>query len=389
MSILISIFINNYFSILSLGLLLLFFGCSTSEDNPPVSTPPQGDIIDSYNIPVVDNDGWLVNDLGISDSKKTLLLNGIDKIRRGAYGEIHSLLIVHDKKLVLEKYYSGRNSNGQFINFDRFTKHEVQSSSKSFRSALMGIAIDKGFIDDVDSKLFSFFPELQHLRTPQKDKITLDHMLTMSSGLEWDEWSYSFGDPRNSLSTLYAKPASQWVSHILGLPLKYEPGSTFAYNTGASISLNTIIINSIPINYESFLRTYYTDLIESKDLPGLGYPLGASTTPRDMAKLGYIFLYDGKWKDIQVLSPEWIEKSITKRFQVNSTLGYGYQWWTRTLRTASTNYDVFYANGNGGQFVIIIKDLDIVIVSTGGKFGTAGDEIFNLIVQHVLPAFEN
>jgi len=378
--------IKNYTKILFYGVIFIFLSCSNSDENLPAPNP-QGEIPDVvYSIPESDNDGWLVGDLGITDLKKTVLLNGVDKIGRGTYGEIHSILIIKDKKLVLEKYYAGRNSNGQFINFDRFTKHEVQSASKSFRSMLTGIAIEKGFIEDKNKLLFSFFPEYISLNNElRKDKITLEDILTMCSGLEWDEWSYPFGDPKNNLSTMYSMPANKWVEYVLSRPAKYEPGTTFAYSTGASLMLKQIVDNSIDIDIRTFTKQYYSNLVEDPSID----PYSAGMTPREMAKLGYIYLYGGKWKNNQIISQNWIEQSLQKRFQVNSEMSYGYQWWMRTLKTTTSNYNIFYANGNGGQFVIVIKDLDIVIVSTGGKFGTAGNEIFNLIEQHILPAFEN
>lgn len=361
------------FTLISISILLLGIGCSDSDTLTPLTEPPD------------DNDGWEVGSLDLPQSKINYLLEGIDKVKHNEFGEMHSFLIVHNRKLVVEEYFPGVTSYGHHLNFDRFTKHEVQSAGKSFRSAMVGIAIDKGFIGGVDDKVFSFFPEYQDLATPAKDEITLEDMLTMSSGLQWDE---GIEDASNNLSIMYGKPYVEWLGYVLGQPLAHEPGSTYVYNTGGSILLNNIIIKSIPTSFQSFLTTYYANLVESTEIPGVGSPQGDLTTPRDMAKLGYVFLYDGKWKDTQVISPAWIEASTQVRFQFDNNRGYGYQWWTRKLQSATKQYDVFYAHGNGGQFIMIIKSLDLVIVSTAGNFGTGGNQAFDLIQSHVLPAFE-
>ncbi|HPD96159.1 MAG TPA: serine hydrolase [Tenuifilaceae bacterium] len=343
-----------------------------------------------YTTPELTNDGWEVATLDTNNKTVRNMFVAVDNIKNRVYTEIHSLLIVHHGKLVFEAYYPGHNSDGEYISFTRDVPHEVQSASKSFRSALIGIAIDKGFISNVDAKLFSFFPEYDYLANDQKDKITLEHVLTMSSGLEWDEWSYPYGDERNSLSSMYQLPYTNWAYYVLSQPVAYEPGSTWVYSTGASIMLNNIIIHSININFSSFVSQYYSNLIESSNLPGVGNPLGGSTIPRDMAKLGYIYLYNGKWKNTQIISKDWVEKSIVKRFNLWNGEGYGYQWWLRSFTTKKNTYDAFYASGNGGQYIIVIKDLDLVIVFTGGNFNSSEgmQQPFTITEDYVLPAFE-
>lgn len=380
---------NNLMAYIFLLSFLLFSNCSGSDDvgsndnnNSSGSNDNNNNVDTRYTIPPADNDGWIVGDINLSDTKKSRLMDGIDRIEQKAYGEIHSILFVRNKELVFEKYFPGTNSQGQFINFDRFTKHEVQSASKSYRSLLIGIAIDKGYINGVEEKVFDFFPEHQNLLTSEKEDITLDHFLNMASGLDWNE-----GSSPNTLSQMYALPPNQWLEFLLSRDIEHTPGTTFDYNTGASIALNNIVIKSINTSFTTFLRDNYSNLIESQELPGVGYPLGGETTPRDMAKFGHLFMYNGKWKNTQVISESWVSESLTPKLQVNNALNYGYQWWHRTMNYRGVPYDVNYANGNGGQFVIIIKDLDLIIVSTGGKFGTSGYEIFNFMNDYVFPAF--
>jgi len=342
-----------------------------------------------YNQPETDEDGWLVGNLdGLSNASQLLIANGVDELRKGDYPEVHGVLVMHNRKLVLEEYYDGTDSNGNFIEWDRFTKHEVQSASKSFRSMLIGIAIEEGAIESVDVPFFSFFPAHEDLEDEEsKEEITLDHVLTMSAGFDWDEWNFPFGHANNNLSTMYAMPANQWVPYVLGLPMKHAPGSTFAYSTGTSLMLANVISNSIDTDLRTFTRQYYSDLVEGTSVND---PNGNRMTPREMAKMGYLYLYDGKWKENQVVSKAWIEKSITPRFaNVGFSGGYGYQWWIKTFRTSDKAYDCYYASGNGGQFVVVNKELDLVVVFTGGNFGSP--QMFNILdwmEDHIFSAYE-
>ncbi|MBO3700638.1 serine hydrolase [Roseivirga sp. E12] len=343
----------------------------------------------SYKQPATEQDGWIIGDVEeLSDEQRSLIFNGIDRLRNDEFPEVHSVVVMHKRKLVLEEYYDGTDSNGNFIEWDRFTKHEIQSASKSFRSMLVGIAIEKGFVEGVDVPFYSFFPAFDNLKDEeQKGEITLDHVLTMSAGFDWDEWSFPFGHASNNLSTMYAMPSSQWVPYVLGLPMKYVPGSTFAYSTGTSLMLANVISNSIDTDLRSFTREYYSDLVEGTPVND---PNGNRMTPREMAKMGYLYLYDGKWKDNQVVSTDWIEKSITPRFEnINTSGGYGYQWWLKTFSTSKKGYDCYYASGNGGQFVVVNKELDLVVVFTGGNFGSAQMfDILNWMEDHIFSAYE-
>ena len=138
-----------------------------------------------------------------------------------------------------------------------------------------------------------------------------------------------------------------------------------------------------------FVRENMASPLESANLPGVGNPLGASTRPRDMLKLGQVFLTRGMWKETRVLSEWWVDESLTERFQFSGGVGYGYQWWMRTLNTNAGTYRVQYAAGNGGQYIILVRELDLVIVSTGGNFGSSlMDQIWSMLENGILPAFE-
>ena len=359
---------------------------SISED-PTSSVTVRATANYLYQPPEAIADGWAAGTMDIIYPDRQLLLDAVDDIRSGVYPEIHSMLVVRDAHLILETYFPGHDSQGNFIDFNRSTRHEVQSASKSFRSAMVGIAIDKGFIADVNETLFSAFPTYSSMSDSAKDNITLENVLTMSSGLDWDESGAAAGGTDNNLSQMYMLPATQWAGYVLGRPLAFEPGSRFVYNTGASILLNQIVMNKSELAMDIFVRRYYSSLVESSSVPGIGYPLAASITPRDMAKLGQVYLDGGRWKNEQIVSEDWVTRSCERKFQVSTAAGYGYQWWLRTFRVGTDSYESCYAAGNGGQYIFVIKDLDLVIVFTGGNFGSStASQVFGIIEQNIIPA---
>lgn len=340
-----------------------------------------------YQQPTQDQDGWEIGNLDfLSESGREQLLNGIDVLRRGDFPEVHSVLVIHKGKLVLESYYSGKDSNGNFIEWDRFKRHEIQSASKSYRSMLLGIAIEQGFIQNEHELLYTFFPEIEDTQDAElKKTITLDHVLTMSSGFEWDEWNFPFGHASNTLSQMYSKPLSQQTPFVLGLPMRDEPGTVFVYSTGTSRMISDIVEKAIDTDVVTFIQTYYSSVVEDFSPSG---KYGAQMTPREMAKWGQVYLNKGTWKGQRIVSESWVEKSKTKRFDVNGR-GYGFQWWINTYSTPNNSYNSYNAGGNGGQYVMIFEELDMVVVFTGGNFGLSrmSDVLNRWMVDYLLTAF--
>ena len=164
-------------------------------------------------MPPQTGDGWQTADpasVGL-DAKK--LDQAVARIRDGTYQNVHSLLVVKDGKLVFEEYfrgytwsYSGDQFRGDLVDFDRDTRHNLASVTKSFTSALVGIALDQGLIGGVEDKVFAYFPEYAHLQEDGKDRITLEHLLTMRSGLEWNEMELPYDNTRNDLVQLFRVP---------------------------------------------------------------------------------------------------------------------------------------------------------------------------------------
>ena len=212
-------------------------GCILScEDR----TNPNYDTVYEYTVPIKTDDGWEVASLPETGMDLIPIADFMNEFLNHVEHKIHGILIVKDNKLVFEEYFPGYAFyHGAYTDFDRETAHNLASVTKSFVSALAGIAIDQSFLQDVHQKVFSFFPEYDDLKNEEKDKITLEHILTMTSGLEWDETTYPYTDSRNDVAVLQSQ--GDPIEYILSKPLLTEPGTDFVYSSGSTIVLGEVI----------------------------------------------------------------------------------------------------------------------------------------------------
>jgi CubicO group peptidase (beta-lactamase class C family) len=344
-------------------------------------------------------DGWQtasLSEVGISEEKIDQAVACVDD---GTYQNIHSILIVKGGKLVFEEYfdgyafdYDGDAYRGEFTEFDIDTTHNLASVTKSFTSALVGIAIDQGLIEGVDGRVFAFFPEYASLNDEKKDAITLYHLLTMTSGLEWNEMALSYGDTRNDLIQLFIVPDPK--EYILSKPVVSEPGTEWYYNGGGTNLLGEIIREASGLRIDHFaqkhlfaplgITDYEWDYINSDMVHASG---NLRLRPRDMAKFGYLFLNQGVWRGERIISEEWVEESTKGHVSLSWTGEYGYQWWLKTYRSGSTSVDSFYAAGWGGQRIIVFPSLDMVVVFTGGNY-VGREPVDEIVVHYILPAVQ-
>lgn len=283
---------------------------------------------------------------------------------------LHSLLVIRNGYLVSETYFGSYQPD---------TRHELYSCTKSFVSTLIGIALDKGFIDGTDHRLVDFFPQRTFANlTGQKEDMLLEDVLTMRSGLDWQE-----GDP--AYMALYQSP--DWVGFMLDKPMAAPPGSRFNYCSGCTHLLSAILQQTTGMNPRDFAeQTLFKPLgiVNVKwDTDAAGIPIGGwglQLTPRDMAKLGYLYLQHGQWAGWQIVSASWVENATQKHTATDGNLGYGYQWWTYPSLAAYT------ALGRFGQTIFVIPGSDLVIVTTAEMDNH--DEIFQLIEQYIVPAVQ-
>jgi CubicO group peptidase (beta-lactamase class C family) len=329
------------------------------------------------------------------------LLDLLDLISNTDNHMIHSLLIVKDQKLVFEEYWPGVDLEPGTLspvarNFDRTTLHYVASVSKSITSALVGIALDQGLIGSVEDSLFSFFPEYSDLKREDNGQITLEHLLSFSSGYDWNEHVYGFDDPRDSHYQMFNTPDP--MGFLLGRSVVSDPGSEFLYNSGDTNILGEIVrrASSSQTLVEFAHRNLFQPLgIEAYDW--LRLPLadevtfasgGASLRPRDMAKLGALYLNGGVWNGEGIVSAEWVDASTGLTTPLvgdyRTLYGYGYNWWLGRSRYRDRKVQYFRASGWGGQNVYVFPELELIIVFTAGGFYDTRPLDVNDIIEHYI-----
>ena len=251
----------------------------------------------------------------------------------------------------------------------------------------IGIAIDEGYIPNVDEPVVSFFSDRTIANLDErKQSMTVRHLLNMRAGLEWDEWSYPYTDPQNDLHQMVY--SADCIQFMLDRPMAAEPGTTWIYNTGASHLLAGIIhetTGQIPLAFafdHLFGPLGITHAIWTRDRNGLNY--GGSELhlrPRDMAKFGLLYLNDGEWDGNQIIPAEWVVQSQRSATQPWSGTGYGYQWWKQL------SMGTFEARGLHSQWIIIHPEYDLIVVQTASDYD--GEiNVFNLVQNYVFRAIE-
>ena len=289
---------------------------------------------------------------------------------------LHSLLVQHNGELVFEKYYNGASA-GRPAN--------MKSASKSVISALVGIAIEEGFIESVDSDLQEFFPEyLEGEEYAEKRAITVENLLTMQSGLE------------TTSNRNYGRwvASRDWVKFAIDQPLVAQPGARMLYSTGSTHLLSAILTRATGMDAKQFAQEYLTHPMGysmsywSQDPQGIYFGGNdMEMTPRQMLAFGAMYLNDGRHGEIQVVPREWIDASHQPRARSPRGQGryYGYGWWLRDL----AGMQVPVAWGYGGQLIFVVEELDLVVVATSDsnpgptRRGHLG-RLYDLVEDHIL-----
>jgi len=361
-----------------------------------------------YNPPPDTRDGLQVGSLENVQMDQQLICKAAGRIRAGKYGEIHSMLIYKDAMLVFEDYYEGHRYQwdapghyGEYITWDRDTRHCIQSDTKSFVSLCIGIAIDRGYIESVHQSIFDFLPDYRHFRTPEKEKITIEHLLTMTSGLEWKEWGVSLGSIKNDQIGIWFWEDGP-MDYVLSRDLVAEPGTRFNYSGGDIQILVEILRNATGMTLAEFSGTCLFEpmgigsydwwlVFASGQVQGAG---GLKLTPRDMVKTGAMMLNRGIWNESRVISEEWVSKCMTP-YAGNTgikvpgedlgRLGYAYTWWTKSFTYDGRETWMYLAIGWGGQKIMVLPELDMVVVFTGANYD-ANEHQFEILEKFILPA---
>ncbi|MEO0570623.1 MAG: serine hydrolase [Bacteroidota bacterium] len=304
-----------------------------------------------------------------------------DSIENGTYPNIHSVLILKNGKLVYENYFEGHDEHWGdslgIITHHKDSLHDIRSISKSIVSACTGIALHRGLIDSISQSVFDFFPEYQHYKTDMREEITIETLLTMTTGMEWNE-DVPYTDPTNS--EIQMTDADDPIAFVLSRPILTKPGKVWGYNGGTTQLLASIIEKTSGLNIHEFAKSYLFQPLgiehsEWVDFPGLELPAAASglrLRPRDLLKFGMLYANEGKWEGRQILTADWVKtsKQVFVNFGRNNTIGYGYQFWIFKAETIAEgqNYLIPTAVGNGDQRIYIDEKHHMVLVFTAGNY---------------------
>jgi len=284
-------------------------------------------------------------------------------LRNGNYGKISGIVILSKSRVIFEQYYGFNNAN---------TLHPISSVTKSITSLIAGICLDKGYIKSVDEPVWKFFPEYQNIfdKDSVKKRITIRNLLNQTTGIKWDEWTTHYSYAGNELIEM-SHTNLNWVEATLKIELDSKPGSKFCYNSCNSQIIEEILCKSTHQDFEKLVSQYLFSPLGIKQYHWDTYPVngvpawgGLSLTTRDMARFGTLICNYGCWNDTQVVSSDWIEKSIQKE-SGNGKVDYGLHWW---LTTQPDGNPLVYAAGYGDQFIYIAPDKKIVIAINGQNF---------------------
>jgi len=280
-----------------------------------------------------------------------------------------SVVIVKNGYIVFEKYFNYNNENNT---------HHLFSVTKSFVSALLGIAIEQGYIQSIHQRVIDFFPDYTIDNLDEiKEEMTIEHLITMSSGFEWvsdfPRWYDMMAAPNQ-------------VQFMLDLPMEYSPGTHFKYNSGSCQLITAILQNTTGETALNFAQEVLFDPLGIDQFywqfDKQGINIGGTllyTTPRDMARLGYLYLNNGTWDGKQIVPKDWVINSTKPYFRSSmESTDYGYYWWL------DRDGEYYYAWGSEGQKIFVIPDYDLVVVFTASS--ETHEPYEYLLENYILPA---
>lgn len=333
--------------------------------------------------PIRPGSGWPLSTESY-DKRRIRALNS--RIAENVYKDIRSIVVIKNGKILLEEYFNGA---------ERSTLHDTRSVGKSFASTMMGIAIDDGYIKDEQLKLKDFYDLTRFANySPSKDSVTLKSLLTMSSGFQANDEDEN--SPGNE-AKMY--PTDNWVKFALDLPMddKTRVGEKWRYFTGGVVVLGDIINKSVPGGLEKYsdqklfqplgITRYKWDYTPQRVPNTAG---GLQMSALDFAKYGQLYKNNGLWNGKQIVSAEWVKKSLSKQIKLSATGNdyYGYLFWNTTFDVDGNLYEAFYASGNGGNKIYVFKDQPLIVVVTAAAFAKwyMQRQIADLMARYVLPA---
>ena len=343
---------------------LFFTNCGIAQKQNSLSPPPEL------------NDGIKISTLSKSGINADSISKLTSEISSGVFPNIHSLLIYKNGLLVYENYFPGKDESwGNPLGVVKHTAsdlHDVRSISKSVVSACVGIAIAQGKIKNVEQRVFDFFPEFSAYDTGVKKLFSIKHLLTMTSGLRWNE-EVPYNNPENSeIQMIRSKDP---IEFVLSRPNTSTPGMQWQYNGGTTQLLAAIIEKTTGKRVDQFAREYLFEPLgvtqfEWVKYPGSENPAAASglrLRPRDLLKFGILYRDKGNWNGAQVIPVTWVEQSFHPSVKrPGGSYGYQFWLWDDTLRNKPLKMRACI--GNGDQRIYYDEKNDLLVVTNAGNY---------------------
>ncbi len=280
---------------------------------------------------------------------------------------VYGVLVIKDDQLIAEKYFNGSSIDHS---------NDRMSTTKSYTSALVGIALEQGCLESLDQKMVEFFPEYaSKLGDARKSRLTIRELLQMRAGYPWEDMQSPY------LEILYFSHDYDWLPRMASFPLTHQPGTEFAYSNLTSHIVGAIVARACDTDLMSFAKQHLfepmgaslDDWHRAED----GFYFGAFgifVSARDMAKFGQLYFHGGEYRGKRLLTQQWVQASLQPySTDINFTgwfsselgdyftdLGYGYQWWTAKVN----GRPIDFAWGHGGNLIVLVRDLHMLIVTT-------------------------
>ena len=328
-------------------------------------------------VPASVADGWKTSDPESAGFDSATLCEVLNQVAHGD-ANIHGVVVERHGRLVAELYRRGQDRSiwslfSRDVEFGPTTLHDLRSVSKSIVSLLVGIAQQQHKIGALTTPVLAFYPEYSDLHSAQRNAITLENLLTMSSGLDWTESVASYGTLANDETHLYWA----WTPphYVLSRPITAPPGSLFNYNGGGTAVLADILCRATQTSLREWAKRELFDPLDIQEWEWVGDLYGRPVAfaglrmrPRDMAKIGRMLLDHGQWRGRQVVPPDWVGESLRAHLPAGDGLQYGYQWWTGRVDWRGKPLAWSAGFGNGGQRLIVVPELDMTVVITAGAY---------------------
>lgn len=316
----------------------------------------------SYQKPIKTSDGLETGHLKDEFKNPEPIIQMVKETIKGNFPDVHSILIYKNNKLILEEYFYGYEKN---------TPHQLRSATKPFIGGLVGIAVDKGFIESEKEKLLPYFSskyqEIANL-DKRKKELTIENFLMYRHGMDCEN-----NNPESKGNELAMMRSKDWVKYTLDLPMVTEPGKFSSYCSGCALTIGSLVEIVTNQNIEDFAKEH---LFEPMGITNYNWRFDPDQssmhtfsqmylTPRDLIKLAKMYKDGGKWKEQQIISQRWVNQT----FNMEKS-DYGYFWEHKYFVIDGHQYNSYMASGNGGQKINIWPELDMITVFTGGSYNS-------------------